>query len=243
MAGNNKEAVLAAGTITAFELDKVGAAGVYTVVDGINSFGAVGETGEAKDQTTLVDTVKRYGRGIKDTPEQSVKAYHLADNTNQETFIQKAIDQDLLSMMIIYPSGRQALIDLQLLGFQMDENTAEDWESFTVAARQSGAVIWTPPSADATPEPLAFVDQTDVAVTTLIPSAPVIISGMTQAAVIAVTGGTYSINGGTQTSNVGIVNTGDSVVEVMSSAAPSTETKATINVGGVTDDFSVTTAA
>lgn len=237
---SNKEAILAAGTIVAFELT----AGKFTVVNGIRSFGALGETGEAKDQTTLADTTKRYGRGLKDTAEQTIKSYHYPLNTDQETFIDKAVAQELTKMKVIYPSGRQGTVDLQLLGFQMDENTAEDWETFTVQSRQSGATEWIKPSAASQPSQFTFVDQTDAALSTEISSAPVVLTGMTGVATIAVLNGSYSINGGTFTTDIGIVENGDSiVVKVTSSAANSTAVVATVNIAGITDDFSVTTVA
>lgn len=243
MTDQKKEAVLAAGTIVGFELNPTTAPNIYTVVDGINSFGAVGETGEAKDQTTLADKVKRYGRGMKDTPEQTVKGYHYVGNPNQEKFIDNAVAQISSSAKIIWPSGRQAKIDLQLLGFQMDENTAEDWESWTVQARQSGDVDWTKPSTDQAPDAFDFTDVTGATVSTTVASNAVILSGMSASATIAVSGGTYTVNGGTPTSDIGIVSAGDSIViQVEASASAGTPTEATINIGGVTDTFIVTTA-
>ena len=245
MAGKNKEASLLAGTIVAFDLDKAGGLKVYRTVDGILNFGAVGETGGAKAQTTLADKTKRYGAEMKDTSEQSIKSNHYADNIVQESFIDAAIARKLVGVMVIYPSGRQALIDLTLLGFTMDEAASgEDWETFTVPARQSGETEWVAPSETPTPAPIAFIAATEAIVKTLITSAPVTITGLSSATTIAVSGGTYKINDGDETSDVGIVKTGDTVtITLTSSPAASTAKSAFINVGGVTGTFTVTTAA
>lgn len=140
------EAQLAAGTTVGFELDPSGSPDTFTIIDGFTSLGAIGETGEAKDQTTLSDTTKRYGKGIKDTPEQSLKHYYYPDDADQLALIQKAVAQEPIKMQVTWPSGIVAVVTIQLLGWQKDDNSAEDWEMGTISGRQSGAVDWTYPT-------------------------------------------------------------------------------------------------
>ena len=95
---------------------------------------------------------------------------------------------------------------------------------------------------DAAPEPFAFTDQTDVALSTVTTSNAIAVDGIDTAAPISISGGTYAINGGSYTSAGGSVIYGDTVtVRQTSSSSNSTTTDATLTIGGVSDTFSVTT--
>ncbi len=96
---------------------------------------------------------------------------------------------------------------------------------------------------DTNPNPFSFDPQVDVALGTAIDSAPATITGINAATPISVTGGQYSIAGGAFTAVAGTVNNNQSVrVRVTSSATPLTDSTATLTVGGVDADFTVTTA-
>jgi hypothetical protein len=97
---------------------------------------------------------------------------------------------------------------------------------------------------DTEPNPFAFVDQTNVAPNLPITSAAITVTGINAPAPISVTGGTYSINGGAFTSAAGNVSNGNTVrVRHTSAATPSTPVNTTLNIGGVSDTFTSTTAA
>ncbi len=102
----------------------------------------------------------------------------------------------------------------------------------------------TPPAPDTTPDAFTFTDQTGVAVSTVITSAAITITGINTGAPISVTGGEYSINGGAFTAAAGTVNNGNTVqVRHTSSASFSTATNTVLTVGGVSDTFTSTTVA
>lgn len=104
-------------------------------------------------------------------------------------------------------------------------------------------------TGDITPDPFTFTDQTDVAKSTLITSAPVTLTGFTSNAPITVTGGEYSIGcTATFTATAGTVAPGSTVcVRHTSSAAGGTAVNTTLTVGaasgvaGVSDTFRSTT--
>ncbi len=99
-------------------------------------------------------------------------------------------------------------------------------------------------SNDSTPDAFSFVDKTDVALSTLISSNKITVSGINVASAISVTGGEYSVNGGAYTSANGSVNNGDMVrVRQTSSASNSTSVNTTLTIGGVSDTFTSTTLA
>lgn len=94
------------------------------------------------------------------------------------------------------------------------------------------------------PDPFSFIDVTDADLSTLYASNTITISGLVAPVGITITGGQYSINGGTYTSIAGTINSGDTVqVRQTSSSSYSTTTTTTLTVGGYSDDFDVTTEA
>lgn len=97
-------------------------------------------------------------------------------------------------------------------------------------------------TSDVTPDAFGFVDQTGVALSTLTTSAPVVIAGIDAAAVITVTGGAYSINGGAFTASNGMVVAGDLIrAQHTSSSLSLTAVNTIVNVGRIVDTFTSTT--
>lgn len=99
-------------------------------------------------------------------------------------------------------------------------------------------------SADLTPDPFAFPAQTGVVPGSVATSDPVTVSGIDNPTTISVTGGTYAINAGAYTAAAGTVLPGDTVtVRLTAPATFATTATATMTIGGVSANFSVTTAA
>ncbi|KQM41159.1 SGNH/GDSL hydrolase family protein [Sphingomonas sp. Leaf10] len=100
------------------------------------------------------------------------------------------------------------------------------------------------PTADTTPDAFSFVDQTNVAASTLTESAAITVAGIDAASPITITGGEYQIAGGAWTSAEGTVTNGQSVkVRGTSSATAGGVTNIALTIGGVSDTFTLTTAA
>ena len=98
------------------------------------------------------------------------------------------------------------------------------------------------PNPDITPDQFTFTNRTGVARNTAITSNIITVTGINAATPISVAGGTYSINGGPYTSADGTVINGNTVtVRQISSPSYYTMTNATLNIGGVSDTFRVTT--
>jgi hypothetical protein len=99
-----------------------------------------------------------------------------------------------------------------------------------------------PPQSDLVPDSFVFTDQIDVELATLVQSDSITISGIDAASSISVTGGEYSIDGGTFVSTDGTVTNGQSIIVQQTSASTSlTATDLVLTVGGVSDTFSITT--
>lgn len=109
-------------------------------------------------------------------------------------------------------------------------------DTFSVTTQTGGA--------DTTPDAFGFAAQTGVALNTVVTSIAATITGINAPAPVSVSGGSYSINGGAFTSAAGSLNNGDSVrVRLTSSSQHSTQTTATLTIGGVQGIFQVTTLA
>tara|TARA_R110000744_G_scaffold380568_1_gene503251 strand:- start:33256 stop:33708 length:453 start_codon:yes stop_codon:yes gene_type:complete len=147
------EATLAAGTIVKFDTLLVSPT-FAKLIAGILSMGAVGDMAEAKERTVLADTSKKYGAGMKDAPDKSIKGQLYALDVNQQAFLQLAKDNATIMVKVEYPTpvgadtGVTATMEFKLLGYELDDVTGEDWMMFTVNAKQN-SIVWT--DAVATP--------------------------------------------------------------------------------------------
>ncbi len=104
--------------------------------------------------------------------------------------------------------------------------------------------VTTVAAPDTTPDAFLYTDQVSVPLGTIVESNTIVVSGINTAAAISITGGEYSIDSGGYTAVAGTVDNGQAVrVRQISSSAFLTTTDATLDVGGVTDTFSVTTLA
>ncbi|MBT3042204.1 MAG: cadherin repeat domain-containing protein [Candidatus Thiodiazotropha sp. (ex Codakia orbicularis)] len=101
-------------------------------------------------------------------------------------------------------------------------------------------------AADITPDAFSFTDQTDVALTTVITSNTITVTGVDagQNVPLTITNGEYSINGGGWASTPTNVQLGDTIqVRHTSSGSYSTDTDTTLDLNGVSDVFTTTTQA
>lgn len=97
---------------------------------------------------------------------------------------------------------------------------------------------------DTTPDAFSFTSQTSVALSTVVVSNKLIVSGINTATPVSISGGEYSINGGAFTSASGTISNGQIVaVRHTSSAANSTVTTTTLTIGSVQGLFTSTTLA
>lgn len=141
--------------------------------------------------------------------------------------------------------------------------TVTNGQSLTVALTSSGAASTTTSAkltaggkaatfsvttaaqaTDTTPDAFAFTDVSSAALSTVTESNTITVAGINAAAPISVTGGEYAKNGGAWTTASGTVVLGDTLkVRATSSGSASTTVNVVLTIGGVSDTFSVTTAA
>ncbi len=96
---------------------------------------------------------------------------------------------------------------------------------------------------DTIPNTFSFIDQNNVAQTTVITSNTISITGINAPAAISVSGGEYRVNNGPWLNTPSTVTNGQNVsVRLTSSADLNSTTGVILSVGGISDTFSVTTA-
>lgn len=97
-------------------------------------------------------------------------------------------------------------------------------------------------TSDSTPDTFNFTDQTGAAISSVVNSNIITVSGINVATDISVSGGEFAVNGGAYTSTNTTVNNGDNVTVGLTTAANyNSTTQTTLTIGGVSDTFSVTT--
>lgn len=138
----SKEAILLAGAKFSFDAADDG---VMVVVDGIESWGGVGDVAEAKERTTISDEVKVYGAAIPDSPEMSVKGQFYSTSAIQKSFIARCKAKEEFKVKIEWKDGTIAEFTMKTFGFMVDEGQGADWMKFTVPARKNSIVTWTEP--------------------------------------------------------------------------------------------------
>ncbi|MCM2681349.1 cellulase family glycosylhydrolase [Echinimonas agarilytica] len=99
-------------------------------------------------------------------------------------------------------------------------------------------------TADTTPDAFTFTALQDVAKNIWLESNSITVAGIISPANIEITGGEYSIDGGSYSSSSATVGVGEAVrVRVQSSNLGGEASTATLTIGGVSSAFTVTTAA
>lgn len=99
-----------------------------------------------------------------------------------------------------------------------------------------------PPAPDSEPNAFTLNDVTGASLSTPYSSNTISVWWINMASPISISWWEYKINSWTFTSSAGLVNNGDSVtVRLTSSVNDSTTTQASLNIGGITESFRVTT--
>lgn len=108
----------------------------------------------------------------------------------------------------------------------------------------SASFVITTEAEDTTPDALVFTAVTDAALSSVQTSNTVTVQGINSTSPVSIQNGEYAIDGGAYTTAAGTVTNGQTVTLRQTSAASLvTETIATLTIGGVAGQFSVTTFA
>ncbi|MDP3295620.1 MAG: Calx-beta domain-containing protein [Nevskia sp.] len=155
------------------------------------------------------------------------------------------------SLTLSFPPGATSTsIPLSVKGDTAIE--ADETFFITLSSPSSGAVIGrgqatatiVDDDGDRIPDAFSFSPVTDVATGSVETSNSIVVSGINTGSPVTVSGGSYSVDGGAFTIAAGSVTVGQMVrVRQTAASVASTATVATLTIGGISANFSVTTAA
>ena len=139
--------ILIAGTIVEMQTDTG-----WQEVPRLTEIGAVGETSEAKEKTTLSDRIKKYDSGMRDAPDKNLKGQYVPvqksgdqyfnEYTLQQAFIKRCRDEEEFNIRVKWPDGEVNGFLFKSLGFEWDAGNQEEWKMFTVNGKQNSRVVY-----------------------------------------------------------------------------------------------------
>lgn len=116
--------------------------------------------------------------------------------------------------------------------------------TLTIGGVSDTYTVTTGVASDTTPDAFTFTDVTGATISTVYVSNTITVGGINAPASLTISGGEYSINGGAYASSNTTVSNGDTVkVRGTSSGSNSTTVNVSLTIGGVSDVYSITTAA
>lgn len=136
----NVAAQLGAGTTVGFD---AAASGTFALVEGIQTLGAIGDTAESKDKTTLSDTRMTYGAGMTDSPDMEIGGIYLPQDTDQKAFVDACKAKTEMEIQVTWSNGTIGTFTFQPFGFAISESSAGEWIMFTINGKQNTDVVWT----------------------------------------------------------------------------------------------------
>lgn len=143
-----EDVILACGTIAEHQTT----GGEWKRIPRLTSIGAVGEHSEPKEKTTLEDCIKKYGSGLRDAPDKSLKGQYIPfqevgdeyydDYLLQQEFIARCRNEEEFPIRITWPDGEINGWLHKALGFEFDEVSQEDWKMWTSNGKQNSRVMF-----------------------------------------------------------------------------------------------------
>ena len=139
--------ILIAGTIVEMQTDTG-----WQEVPRLTEIGAVGETSEAKEKTTLSDRIKKYDSGMRDAPDKNLKGQYVPlqqsgdqyfnEYTLQQAFIKRCRNEEEFNIRVKWPDSEVNGFLFKALGFEWDAGNQEEWKMFTVNGKQNSRVVY-----------------------------------------------------------------------------------------------------
>ena len=115
--------------------------------------GAVGEQSDPKEKTTLADTIKKYGSGLRDAPDKNMQGQYIPVQETGETYYDDFIftarvyyspcrNEEEFNVRVNWSDGEVTGFLFKALGFQFNDGNQEEWKMWTVNGKQNSRVIY-----------------------------------------------------------------------------------------------------
>lgn len=144
----SEDVTLAAGTLVQHLYN-----GEWRRVPRLTTTGETGSMSEAKEKTTIEDKIKRYGSGLRDGGDKTVKGQRIPKQVlgdqyyqefvDQQAFLDRCKNEEEMELRITFPDLERAQSTFKPLGYMGDDVSAEDWRAFTIDGKQNSFVSWT----------------------------------------------------------------------------------------------------
>lgn len=139
------DAKLGAGTIVVIEVKPDGGdyTGTYSnKIKGLQSLGAIGDEGEAKDKTCIDDVRTVYGAGLVDSPDMEIPHIYDVADTDQKLFTDACKAKKEMRIKVTWPNGVTGTFDFQSFGWKITDTTAKEWIMASAKGKQNTDVEW-----------------------------------------------------------------------------------------------------
>lgn len=143
-----EDVILNAGTTVEHQLTD----GSWKLIPNVTVLGAVGEQSDPKEKTTLSDTIKKYGSGLRDAPDKNMQGNYIPMQESgdeyydefllQQEFIKRCRNQEEFNVRVNWSDGEVTGFLFKSLGFQFNEGGQEDWKMWTINGKQNSRVIY-----------------------------------------------------------------------------------------------------
>lgn len=141
MVEKTKTATLGAGTIFEVSYDD---GATFSRVPGMTAIGATGGQAETVETTAIDDKARTYIAALETPPSKTFTGNYRPDNVDQQRFYQAGRNKEVVIVRVNFPTvPRQVGVqEVALLGFQVEEPSAEGALTFTVNGQASGQANW-----------------------------------------------------------------------------------------------------
>lgn len=132
---------LGAGTIFSVSYD---CGDSFVVVPGMTAIGAFGGQAETVETTAIDDTARTYIGALETPAQKNFTGNYRPENEEQQQFYQAGRSKDRVRIRVMFPTKPRTVSeqDVALLGFQVNEPTAEGVLTFTVNGQATGKADW-----------------------------------------------------------------------------------------------------
>lgn len=144
----SENVILNAGTTVEHQI----ADGTWKRIPSVTVLGAVGEQSDPKEKTTLADTIKKYGSGLRDAPDKNMQGQYIPvqetgetyydDFILQQEFITRCRNEEEFNVRVNWSDGEVTGFLFKALGFQFNDGNQEEWKMWTVNGKQNSRVIY-----------------------------------------------------------------------------------------------------
>lgn len=116
----------------------------FEIVPGMTAIGAIGGQSETVETTAIDDTARTYIGALETPAAKNFTGNYRPENAAQVRFYQAGRNREIVHVRVTFPTKPRTVSEQEvaLLGFQVNEPTAEGVLTFTVNGQATGQADW-----------------------------------------------------------------------------------------------------